>query len=110
MDLAYVGGCLSASTAAFAMALGLLGRRPSRELDRTGGLGERLELIATRMASLPAFRELDRRGRESAARRACLRSLTTFLDVVTLGLSSGLSFDAALSLYCERYEDDLSSA
>ena len=110
MDLAYVGGCLSVSTAAFAMTFGLLGHRSSHELDHAGGLGERLESIVSRMSSLPAIRELERKGRESEARRACLRSLPTFLDVVTLGLSSGLSFDAALSLYCERYEDDLSSA
>jgi len=32
------------------------------------------------------------------------------LDVVTLGLSSGLSFDASLELYCQRYETTLSSA
>ena len=110
MDLAYVGGCLSVSTTAFAMTFGLLGHRSSHELDHAGGLGERLESIVSRMSSLPAIRELERKGRESEARRACLRSLPTFLDVVTLGLSSGLSFDAALSLYCERYEDDLSSA
>ena len=27
------------------------------------------------------------------------------LDVVTLGLSAGLSFDSALELYCQRYHD-----
>ncbi len=30
------------------------------------------------------------------------------LDVLTLGLSAGLSFDASLELYCRRYDTDLS--
>ena len=32
------------------------------------------------------------------------------LDIVTLGLGAGLSFDASLKLYCERYEGRLSQA
>ncbi len=36
--------------------------------------------------------------------------MPTLLDVLTLGLSSGLSFDASLELYCERYDDELAAA
>lgn len=43
----------------------------------------------------------DRRGR-------CLREMPELLDIVTLGLAAGLSFDAALSLYCARYDTELS--
>ena len=32
------------------------------------------------------------------------------LDVLTLGLAAGLSFDASLELYCERYDGELSRA
>lgn len=32
------------------------------------------------------------------------------LDIVTLGLSAGLSFDASLELYCERFDGRLSQA
>lgn len=32
------------------------------------------------------------------------------LDIVTLGLSAGLSFDASLELYCERYTGRLATA
>lgn len=53
-----------------------------------------------------------RRARESevrARRRAeCLSELPVMLDVVTLGLSAGLSFDSSLELYCERYGSELS--
>ena len=34
----------------------------------------------------------------------------SMLDIVTLGLSAGLSFDASLELYCERYEGRLAKA
>lgn len=33
----------------------------------------------------------------------------TMLDIVTLGLSAGLSFDASLELYCERFDNALSA-
>lgn len=34
----------------------------------------------------------------------------SMLDIVTLGLEAGLSFDASLELYCERYEGLLAGA
>lgn len=43
-------------------------------------------------------------------RRACLDELPVMLDVLTLGLSAGLSFDASLELYCERYGNELARA
>ena len=43
-------------------------------------------------------------------RRECLGELPTLLDVVTLGLSAGLSFDASLELYCARYQNELARA
>lgn len=53
-----------------------------------------------------------RRAREAevrARRRAeCVSELPVMLDVVTLGLSAGLSFDSSLELYCERYGSELS--
>ncbi|MCH3956814.1 MAG: type II secretion system F family protein [Olsenella sp.] len=36
--------------------------------------------------------------------------MPTLIDVITLGLSAGLSFDASLSLYCDRYQTELSQA
>lgn len=50
-------------------------------------------------------READRRVRR---RSECLVELPVMLDVVTLGLSAGLSFDSSLELYCERYHSELS--
>ena len=45
-----------------------------------------------------------------ARRAACLNDLPVLLDVVTLGLSAGLSFDASLELYCSRNEGILARA
>lgn len=54
-----------------------------------------------------------RAGRAASAearRAACLNDLPALLDVVTLGLSAGLSFDASLELYCSRNEGILARA
>lgn len=40
-------------------------------------------------------------------RKQVLNAMPTFLDIVTLGLSAGLSFDASVELYCKRYETPL---
>ena len=44
-------------------------------------------------------------GRELA--EECMALMPTLIDVVTLGLSAGLSFDAALDLYCTRFDNAL---
>ncbi len=73
-------------------------------------------LPATLVGAASSLRRLPllaraRRADELARRRAtCLMELPVLLDVVTLGLSAGLSFDASLELYCERAEGPLSRA
>ena len=44
-----------------------------------------------------------------ALRLACLSELPELIDVIALGLQAGVSFDAALSLYCKRYETMLAA-
>ncbi len=46
----------------------------------------------------------------SRKRGECLAELPVMLDVVTLGLSAGLSFDSSLGLYCARYHNELAQA
>lgn len=49
-------------------------------------------------------------GRARALRRErCLDELPELIDVVALGLSAGISFDASLDVYCARYDTMLSS-
>ena len=42
-------------------------------------------------------------------RAACLDEMPELLDVLALGLSAGISFDASLSVYCERYDTMLAA-
>ena len=41
-------------------------------------------------------------------KNACLREMPEMIDILILGLSSGLSFDSALDLYCLRESGELS--
>ena len=62
------------------------------------------------LSSLPVVARARERSLTAERRSQALRQLPTMLDVLTLGLSAGLSFDAALELYCARYETGLSAA
>ncbi|ERL12691.1 type II secretion system F family protein [Olegusella massiliensis] len=59
---------------------------------------------------LPFIMEVRRQSRLAARRSEGLRSLPEMLDILTLGLSAGLSFDASLELYCNRSTTELSIA
>lgn len=86
-----------------------LGERPARLLRarRPQTLLRRAAAVA---AALPVVREARRSELVARRRAACLGELPVLLDVVTLGLSAGLSFDASLELYCARYHNELSAA
>lgn len=47
--------------------------------------------------------------RRAALRQECLDELPALLDILSLGLSAGLSFDASLELYCSRMENGLAA-
>ena len=69
-----------------------------------GGLKELIERVA-------AWGPLDELGRRDRSRRfseECRKGVPEMLDIITLGLSAGLSFDASLDLYCSRFETELS--
>ena len=91
--------CLYAALAAVACALPplvLTARVPGR---RGGSAGVRR-----------AARSAPRRTRRAARRELaaeCTRLMPTLIDVVALGLSAWLSFDAALELYCTRFDNCL---
>lgn len=48
------------------------------------------------------------RSDERRVRAEVVRDLPVFLDIVTLGLAAGLSFDASVELYCTRCSNTLS--
>ena len=71
-----------------------------------------LDVLGAWRARVVACRRPPREAQPSEAerRRRCLGELPAMLDVLTLGLAAGLSFDASLELYCERYDGELSRA
>ena len=96
--LALVLACMFSFSAA-ALLLGGASLRPSDAMS-IGAARAWVGGLAPVAAYLDHERLLGRR-------RECLVQLPVLLDVLTLGLSAGLSFDASLELYCERYETEL---
>jgi len=66
--------------------------------------------LVTRMRDLPPVRAAKERSLRASRRDQALRDLPAMMDVVTLGLSSGLSFDSSLELYCQRSQTVLADA
>ena len=100
-----MGGLLAwgalAALSAFCCAYVLLApaRRPRR-----GPSG-----LAWAIRSVPALGRIARARRREETAEACEREMPAFLDVMTLGLSAGLSFDVALELYCSQGTGELSA-
>lgn len=59
---------------------------------------------------LPPVRRVREAEVRARRRTACFSELPVLLDIMTLGLSAGLSFDSSLELYCEQYDNALSQA
>lgn len=109
MDLRLAATGVVVGCSAFAAAFVACGRAPERAVrgqQRTDPLDE----LVRRVRSVPAVRDLEGRANAGRRRAECLRQMPVMLDVVTLGLSAGLSFDSALELYCKRYANELSRA
>lgn len=108
MDIASSVLSLTAGVSAFAGALCVTSR---------GGAGDtRVGLplveggVEQVLGSLPVLAELGARERMRHRRADALRQMPTLLDITTLGLSAGLSFDASLELYCQRYHTSLAAS
>lgn len=97
----------AAALCAGASALVLTGGRPVPWRARARG---RAQELAWELSRLPPVARARRTAERAARRTACLTELPVLLDVVTLGLSAGLSFDSSLELYCSRYDNELSRA
>ncbi len=82
-------------------ARALMARAAGGVQDIRGGLPARLAQIKGHAA--PGLRGLGDRRRAERRRAACMDELPELIDVVALGLSAGISFDAALEMYCDRY-------
>ena len=60
------------------------------------------------MRGVKGHRRVSRRAKSEFTRKSCLREMPEMIDILILGLSSGLSFDSALDLYCLRESGELS--
>ena len=85
-------------------------------LGRHGGLGARVRtegawgLLASRVMAGragPLVRRVVAQARASGVAAGCEREMPEFLDILGLGLSAGLSFDASLELYCSHHDTGL---
>ena len=108
------GIALIAASASSAVLAGLLVVSGSGGHVQGAALGAGIERCAASVREairgIPAVRQARERERLARRRSACLREMPTLIDVLTLGLSAGLSFDASRSLYCDRYQTELSQA
>ncbi len=102
--LAYGG---MACAVGFACPFLLLGWRGKSGVPRRVAARPSFDALLMRMPVLATFCSARRRRERNAK---CLAQMPSLLDIVTLGLSAGLSFDASLELYCSRSSDELSVA
>ena len=72
--------------------------------EASDSLREALEAVCVELQNLPLLRDLSVQSVRRRRRTCLLRELPQLLDIVMLGLLSGLSFDASLELYCGRFE------
>ena len=76
------------------------------------GLLRETEWVRAHVGMLLRLRPASRASppRDTSSRRIrerIMREMPTFLDILTLGLTAGLSFDASVELYCMRYQTTL---
>lgn len=104
-----VEACLATAAAGsvFLGAMGLTSGPTRRAREATPGW---VAGVSQAVAAIPVVRESRRRAELDRRRAACLRELPGLIDVLTLGLMAGLSFDASLELYLSRYDTELSTA
>lgn len=98
----------TAGAAAFADAFVLQGVGRARAPDAAPVAPPRATLLLERLAlALPAMDRARAREEARARRLKVMRQMPGLLDILTLGLSAGLSFDASLELYCSRFDTEL---
>ncbi len=100
---------LALACAAAACAWLLSGLRPSEWRWILGTLKRRARVLCMRVhaAFAGVAGALSARFSGEVDEHATLAEVSEMIDIVRLGLSAGLSFDAALEIYCSSRESDL---
>lgn len=109
MDFELLGCCVVVAccscAAAFVMCV------PKRQRGMSSALpANPIDELWLRLRRSALVRRIEEHTETTRGRAECLRQMPAMLDVVTLGLSAGLSFDSSLELYCQRYDNELSRA
>lgn len=71
-------------------------------------VAEHFAALKRRLTALRFVRVAKERSARFGLAEACEKEMPEFLDILALGLSAGLSFDASLELYCSRSHSRLS--
>ena len=103
MDVGLFGCCAVCGCSCFAAAYVAMGSQRTAAMPRADPVGE----LVGRIRAWPLVERLAAASSRARRKRECLRQMPVMLDVVTLGLQAGLSFDSSLELYCQRYGDEL---
>lgn len=100
-----VGCCVACGCSAFGAAYVLCddGWPHQQATGRADPLGGMMRAVI----ALPPIARAVESASVVRGRADCLRQMPVMLDVVTLGLQAGLSFDSSLELYCQRYDNEL---
>ena len=106
MDYGLWGCCVLCGCSWFVAAYLAVGAQEARHVAMAPREDPLDDLVARALAWPPLARLVAASSR-TRRRRDCLRQMPVMLDVVTLGLQAGLSFDSSLELYCQRYDDEL---
>lgn len=109
VDLTLLSCCAICATCSFVAAYVFCTPPGFPSVHASGSMGY-FEKVLRRVQGLRAVQVLESKASHSRRRAECLRQMPVMLDVVTLGLQAGLSFDSALELYCQRYDNVLARA
>lgn len=102
-SIAMVASAGAATFAGVMFVPEMRGHHRGRENVAWGWVGELAHEITNALSgSFPVVGRLAERTRTE-----CLREMPAMIDILTLGLSAGLSFDASLELYCRRSDSTL---
>lgn len=108
MDALSIALAGTAGAAAFADAFVLQGGSRARAPDAAPAAPPQAARLLGRLAdALPAMGRARAREEARVRRLRVMQQMPGLLDILTLGLSAGLSFDASLELYCSRFDTEL---
>lgn len=102
--LAGIALCVAAAAYVSVSTRQIASRSHRAAMLSPSSLGDACKELAQRFLTLSGLRT---RSQTMRRKSDTLRQFPEMLDVLTLGLSAGLSFDASLELYCRRSETEL---